>query len=196
MKPLRTIASVVVAAAAFMGFASNATATTVTSPPSTTFTGHIEAATELGHVILHASNGVTIECQGFVTGSLTSHGASVTASGAISHLTFPSCTGADVVSVIAAGTLEAHAIGSGQATLTSSGATITATDGATGISCEYTTSGTHIGVVTPAPTATGHAILDIKSASIPRTGDSILCGGSATWTGSYRITTPTGLTFD
>ena len=196
MKYVKMLGLLAMAAASLMAFAGTASATTVTSPPGVTYTGHIEASSENGHVILHASNGVTIECAGFATGSLTSHGAALTASGAISHLTFPGCTGGDTVTVITAGSLEAHAIGGGNATLTSNGATITAVDGATGVACEYTTSNTHVGVVTGATTSTGHATLDINSAKIPRTGDSILCGSTATWTGNYKVNTPTGLTFD
>ena len=187
-----------VAAAALMVFAGVASATLVTAPSGTTYTGHIEATSENGHVILHASNGVTIECSSFVTGSLTAHGPGVSAGGLITALSFGSCTGGDVVTILEnkKGSLEAHAIGSGKATVTWSGATITATDGATGVSCEYTPVNTHMGEITPAPGPFGHATLDINSNKVSRTGDSILCGATATWTGQYIINTPTGLTFD
>ena len=196
MNYLKMLMLPAVAAAVLMAFASTAAATTVTAPAGTTYTGHFEASSENGHLILHASNGVTIECGGFLTGSLTAHGPAATASGPISHLTFPNCTGGDLVNVSFKGTLEAHAIGSGNATLTSNGMEITTTDGATGVSCEYSTTNTDIGVLTGAPAPTGHGTLDINSAKMPRTGDSILCGATATWTGFYKFTTPTGLTFD
>ena len=196
MKSLKMLGLLAVAAASLMAFAGIASATIVTAPSGTTYTGHIEATAENGHVILHASNGVTIECSGFATGELTAHGAAATASGPISTLTFGGCTGGDVVTVSLKGTLEAHSIGSGNATLTSNGAKVTAVDGATGVACEFTTTNTDVGTVTGATTPTGHATLDIASAKIPRTGDSILCGATATWTGSYKVNTPTGLTFD
>ena len=194
----KMLALLTAVAAALMGFAGSASATTVTSPPGVSYTGHIEASSENGHIVIHFGNGITIECGGFLTGSITSHGAGVTASGPITTMSFPGCTGGDTVTIVAgsAGSIEFHSIGGGNATLTSTGATVTTIDGATSVACGFTTASTHLGVVTGASTSTGHATLDLNSAKITRTHDSILCGTSGTWTGNYKVNTPTGLTFD
>jgi hypothetical protein len=186
MKYAKILGLLAVAAAALMAFAGVASATTVTSSAGTT--PAISASAE-GHVVL--DNPIAkIECASSVSGSVTAHGAGVTASGPISALSFTGCTNSWHVTVVSAGSLEIHSIGSGDGTLTSSGATVESTR--FGITCRYATSSTDIGTVTDGTNAT----LDI-SAAIPFHGGSGLCGGGATtWTGSYKVNSPTNLVID
>ena len=124
--------------------------------------------------------------------SVSTHGSGVTVSGPISALSFTGCTGTWTVSVTNGGSLEAHATGGGNATLTSSAATVVAVNDSLGITCRYKTENTDIGTLTGAASSTSHATLDI-SASIPFHSGSIFCGsGASAWTGSYTVTTPKG----
>jgi len=186
MKYVKILGLLAVAAAALMAFAGTASATTVTSAEGTTPT--LSSSAE-GHVVL--DNPIAkIECASAVTGKVESHGAGVTAKGNISALSFTNCTNSWHVTVVTAGSLEVHSIGSGDGTLTSSGATVESTR--LGVICRYVTSSTDIGTVTDGT----HATLDI-SAAIPFHSGSGLCGTSATtWTGSYKVNSPTNLVID
>ena len=187
MKYVKMLGLLAVAAAALMAFAGTASATTLTSPSGTAYTGEIAATA--GATELHGSF-VTVKCnKSSVTGSkVESHGAGVTAKGPISSLTFSECN--FPVSVKKAGTLEVHATSGGNGTLTSSGAEITIETSIA--NCIFTTSNTDVGTVTGGTTA----VLDINSAAIPRTGHSVFCGSSGTWTGSYTVNTPDTLLID
>lgn len=197
MKYIKIMGLLAVAAAALMAFAGSASATTLTAPSGTVFTGTLEASAE-GHVVL--DNPIAkIECASTVKGAVTQHGTGVTVKGTIAKedLTFTGCTNSWHVTVVSPGTLEIHNIsGTHDGTLTSSGATVESTR--FGITCRYATNATHIGRLTGAPAINEpeHATLDI-SAGIPFHGGSGLCGeGNTTWTGSYTVTTPTNLSVD
>lgn len=192
MKYAKMLGLLAVAVAALMAFAGTASATTLTSPSGTTYTSTIKSSSE-GTTSLHGPF-TTVSCTAStVEGKVEKHGAGVTVSGAISKLTFSGCN--FPVTVLKAGSLEVHNIsGTKDGTLTSNGAEITIQTSIA--SCIFTTSNTDIGRLTAAPSNTGHATLDINSAGIPRTGHSVFCGSSGTWTGSYKVETPTGLLVD
>ena len=186
MKYVKMLGLLAVAAAALMAFAGTASATTLTSSGST-YTSSIVAESE-GKTSLDGTF-TTVTCEeSVVKGSVENHGSGVTAGGNISSLTFSKCN--FPVSVKKAGSLEVHATSGGNGTLTSSGAEITIETSIA--NCIFTTSSTDIGTLTGGTPAT----LDIASSAIPRTGHSVFCGGSGTWTGSYKVTTPGNLTVD
>ena len=146
-------------------------------------------AVSVGHMTWHNAVG-TISCNSTFTLAVTAHGSGVTARGPISSLTFTNCTNGTVHQPITQpGTLEFHATGiTGNGTLTSSGMKWGIT--MFGIECGYTTNATDIGDVV----AGEHAVLRLK-ASLPRTFGSVFCGSSGNWTGEYKFTHPTGLSF-
>ena len=201
MKYVKMLGLLAVAAAALMAFAGTASATTLTSPKGTTYTGVIKAETENGHAILHNAI-TTVECTGTVEGSVEKHGAGVTVEGKISSLTFTNCTGSNTVHdpVAKPGSLVVHAINCNASnectgTVTSVGAEVVITNHAFGGSCIYTTgAGVDIGTLTPTNDTGGTATLDIEG-TIPRTGGTLgaFCGSTGTWTGNYLITTPDSL---
>jgi hypothetical protein len=193
MKYVKMLGLLAVAAAALMAFAGNAAATVVTSPPGTVYTGTITATSE-GYVTLHNAVG-TISCHSHVTGSVQRHTGSgvITASGAITALSFSGCTNGEVHQVngvvVKPGELEIHKLANGNGTLTSKNAEVSIT--MFGFNCIYGTgAGLDIGEVTPGQ----HGTLDI-SASIPRVGGSFFCGATGNWTGKYKILTPTNIAF-
>lgn len=201
MKYLKMLGLLALAAAALTAFAGVASATTATSPKGTVYTSTYKGVAEGATSLHNTSLGITITCkQSIVEGKVEKHGSGVTTAGKISLLTFTEC-GADTVTVLKTGSLEAHAKVNGtnaDGTLTSTGAEITIKNGATGVSCTYTTNNTDIGTgtLTSTDTTGGNATLDVASSTIPRTGDSILCGSSGTWTGSYKVVTPSTLYID
>ena len=195
MKYTKMLGLLAIAAAALMAFAGVASATTLTSPTGTTYTGKIVSVNE-GHTTLHAANGISVSCPGEVSGSVEQHGTGVTVKGKNTALTFGTallpCTNSDVVHVSALGELEIHNVSGGyNGTLTSTGTTVNVTDN-TGVSCGFLTKETDVGTLTAGTPATLH----IASAKIPRHSGSILCGATGTWTGSYKVTTPGSLFVD
>lgn len=195
MRFTKMLGLLAVAAAAVMAFAATASATQITSPAGTLYTSTIKSEGE-GKPSLHGENGVTIACNSNVEGKIETHGTSVTAEGKISKLTWSNCEGGTATTVTN-GKLIAHATGSSNATLTSTGSKVKAEVSSIfgTITCEYETNATSIGTLTGSTTTGGNATLDI-SASIPRVAGSFLCGEAGTWTGSYRVTSPSTLNVD
>lgn len=172
-----------VAAATLMGFAGTASAAIFTSPAGTIYTGTVGAYSF--NTQFHGSF-ISVSCgDSELEFKVETHGASVTAGGKLSTLYFAECN--YPVTVKKAGSLEYHPTGSGNATVTSSGAEI-AIHTSVG-ECILTTSKTDIGT----HTAGSPAKLDIASAAIPRTGGSFFCGSTSTWTASYTVLPPSFL---
>lgn len=203
MKYAKILGLLAVAAAAMMAFAASASATEVTSPTGTLYTGEIHAEAEHNAVdggpILHGP--ADIQCtNSTVSGTIETHGSTTTAHGPINSLTFTNCNPGQDVTVLNPGRLIAHTdpepgAGKYDGTLTSDGAEVLIHLTSIGITCLYTTEETDIGTLTSSDTTEGTATLDIEG-TIPRTGGSIFCGSSGTWTGSYEVTTPDTLYID
>jgi hypothetical protein len=198
MKYLKMLGLLATAAAALTAFASTASATTATSPKGTVYTGTYKAEAE-GKTSLHTPFAVITCGKSTVEGKVEQHGTGVTTTGKISLLTFTECNSS--ITVLKTGSLEAHTTAvkgtDADGTLTSSGAEVTVT--ILGVSCLYTTgAGTDIGTgsLTSTTTTGGNATLDVASSAIPRTGHSAFCGSSGTWTGSYKVVTPSTLYID
>ncbi len=195
MRYVKIFGLLAVAAAALMAFAGSASATTLTSPLGTTYTGEIHADNENGHVKLE--NPIAkIECASTVSGHIERHGTGVTVGGKITTLDFTGCTNSWHVTSIANGELELHYVSAGVGTLTSTGAKVDTTR--LGVTCVYQTNETHIGTATDSSITKGTATLHV-SAEIPinSTESSGLCGsGKAKWEGAYTVTTPMELWID
>ena len=181
MKYVKMLGLLAMAAAALMAFAGTASASTLTSPKGTTYTGNITATSTNSK--LHGSF-VTVECShSEAKGKVEEHGA-VDAGGKVSSLTFTGCN--YVTTVTATGKLN---INSSNAVFSSGAVIHVHTSVGT---CTFTTNATQVGTLTEGAGAT----LDINSAKIPRTGGNFLCGSSGTMTGNYTITTPSSLYLD
>jgi hypothetical protein len=173
--------------------ASSASATTLTSPLGSTYTGAFKAESQ--SLAMHnTSLGITVSCgSSTFEGTVEKHGAASTVTGKLSKVTFSLCGTSDMT-VLAPGVLEIHATSGGNGTVTWTGGEITKNVTSLGVSCSYKTNATDIGTLTGS--SSGNSILDIASSTIPRTGDSIFCGSSSLWTGSYKFTTPSTLVVD
>ncbi len=113
------------------------------------------------------------------------------AGGNISSLTFGGCS--HTTTVLANGSLEIKNIaGTTNGTVVSKGARVTVKSTIFGVSCVANTgAGTTIGTLTGAKSSTANATMDINGVITLENG----CGDS-TWTGSYLVTSPAGLTVD
>lgn len=187
MSYFKMIGLAAVTAASLLVFVGSASATTVTSPQGTSYTGLLKGESS-GHAVL--DNPIAkIECTVRIEGQIENHGPGVTAKGQGSGFIVGGCTEGWHVTTVSSGTVEAHFSG-GNGIITSSGATVEATR--FGITCRYATSGTQVGVATPGSPATLHI-----AAAIPFHSGSIFCGtGATTGTGSGVATTPTSLYLD
>ncbi|HEY2717314.1 MAG TPA: hypothetical protein VGI73_13930 [Solirubrobacterales bacterium] len=194
MKFLKMLGVAAVAAAALRAFAGSASATTLTSPSGTQYGGTIATELKEGEAVLKSSFIGEVKCaKSTVEGNVESQGAEVTVKGSITTLDFTECNG--TVTVVKNGTLEAHtdsASADGNGILTSNGAEVTVE--LAGLHCIYSTSNTNLGTVTGG----SPAVFQAKSAAIPRTGgrSGAFCGSSATWTATYKVTTPSTLLID
>jgi ribosomal protein S27E len=159
----------------------------LTSPEGAPYTSTIKA--ESANFKLDGSF-VTVECSSSFEGKVESH-SSTGASGNLSGLAFSGCNYA--VEVKKPGSLQFHATGGGNATVTSSGAEISINTSVG--TCVFTTSGTDIGTLTGSNAT--NATVDLAG-NLLRTGGNFLCGkiDGNTLTGSYKITTPSTLYVD
>lgn len=208
MKYAKILVLAAMALAVMMAFAGNASATELTceSGAKTACTPTIHAISE-GATELVSELGAfgTIKCpESTVEGTVTSHGPSVTAEGAITTLTFGGpCTGGTPTSPVAKpGKLIVHTDSpekvDGNGTLTSSEAVVVVHNTAVG-TCTFETpaSGTDIGTVTGSRNNGGKtAFLTINGVVIRVGGTNPFCGSTSTWKGKYTVTTPMYLDID
>ena len=191
MKYVKMLGLLAVAAAALMAFAGTASATTLTSPAGTTYTGEIHAVS-IGHAVLHSSGISTVECSSTIAGTVESHGKGVTAKGKLSSLTFTGCTGSNTVTEVPKkGELEIHWIsGTSNGTVTASNQEVVVFNSPLNGTCIYTTSNTNIGTLFGGNPA--HLTTPTGGAVITRSGGSLgaFCGSTGTWTATYEVTTP------
>lgn len=187
MKRLR-MGLLTAAVVAFAASAAVASATTITSPVGTLYTGEINAASE-GHVIL--DNPIAkIECAWALSGNVKSHGSGATATISLTNFATTNCTNSWHYTTVSPGTWEIHWTSPNNGTVTWTGMTTESTR--FGITCRYATSSTDYGLLTGKAPAT----IDINAA-IPFHSGSGLCGeGATTLTGSLTVNTPASLLVD
>lgn len=186
MLSLRVLRITLVGLAALMALAGTASATVLTSPAGTAYTG-----TKISH-----SAAVSLtwagECKTSVWHeTVESHGATATAVSKVNSLTFSEC--GYPVTVSKAGTTEVHSLGNGNGTVTWSGAEIIVKSPVG--DCTYATKNTHLGTLTGSKNTGGTAVFDLN-ANVPRTGGSFACAAYGEWKGTYVVQTPDYLDVD
>jgi hypothetical protein len=184
MKHLKILGLLTIAATALLAFVGAASASTVTSPAGTPYTGTIEATA--GTSTLVGSFATVICNSATAKGEVRVHGLGVTAEGPVTHLAWSACN-YEVTTSTSGGTLIGHAIGGGNGTITSTGAKVTVHTSLG--TCVFTTNSTHLGTLKGGL----HATLSVEKATIPRTEGNFLCGSSAQWTATYTVIKPTTL---
>jgi len=178
MKHLKMIGLALVAAAAFMAFAGNASAApTLTSPAGTEYTGTL-TATASSSLLLKATF-ANVTCTSSTVSGTISTNTETHATGNISTLDFTNCS--TTTDVLANGSLTVNQKGE----VFGSNSRVTMV--AFGVDCVFgTTTNTKLGTLkggTPA-TMTISATLPLIE------GSAFACGSTGTWSGSYTVTTP------
>ena len=201
MKYLKILGLAAVAAMALTAFlgAGSASAQTLYKYTTPTANDAIANGTELvsslkagTSALLKDTGGLANDtCTGSEVKGAISTNTTTDAGGAISSLTFTGCS--HTTHVLANGELEVKNIaGTTNGTVISKGARVTIRSTVFGISCVANTgAGTTIGTLTGAKSSTAKAQMDINGVITLENG----CGDS-TWTGSYEVTNPLGLTVD
>lgn len=188
-------AGVIAFAVALLALASTASATTLTGSGGFTLGAGtaIEAEAE-GTTTLHPPIG-DIKCEKATASIVTTNsgGSGVNVSGNSEGGGASACNSS--VQFLAGGSLSVEGTGSNNGSVSSTGAELTVEF--IGAHCIFKTSSTKIGTLTGSATTGSNATVDI-SASIPRVGgrSGALCGSSAQWTGSFKITNPFTLNVD
>ena len=188
MKYLKKLGFVAVWMGVMMAYASNASATVLTSPPGVALPAGVEVQASAESSLLLRAGFANITCTESVLIMKTENpgGPVETVRGPVSHLTFSNCNA--TVHVLKKGSLEFHVIGNGPyGTVTSTGTEVTVST--LGTSCTYGTKNTDIGNLTGSAYTTTSATLDV-SASLTKTAGGFLCNSPAPWEGSYVITSP------
>jgi hypothetical protein len=189
MKYLKMLGLAAVAAMALMAIGAGSASATTLEVKGVTQSGAVEikASLESGTsaILQTTSGGFANTCKESAVTGKTSVFTGTTVSGPISALTFTSCT-TSPVTVDEKGSLTVERIGSTtNGTVRSAGAKVTVPSPFGALTCS-TGAGTDIGTLTGK--ATGQATMDINAV--------LNCGflvPSATWTGSYVVTSPEGL---
>lgn len=182
MNQSRMLACAVAAAAVMsMALGTSASATTLTSPAGTSYTGTVKATAEDFQVI---ESFAALPCgHSAFEFKVEQHGASATVLGQVSNLTYSKCT--FPMTVKRPGKFEIHSGG----TVTWTGAEIVQHSNVG--ECIFTTQSTTVGTLTGGSTAR----LDFN-ATMPRTGGSFVCGNSKVFKGTYIVSSPAPLLVD
>lgn len=200
MKCAKHLGLITLAVAAVMVFAGTASATILTSPAGTTYTGAIKAESE-GNIETVGELGTfgTIKCRkSSFEAKVETHGGTTTVSGRLSNLILAECeAGTPTTPVAEPGSLEIHTDNSeksdGNGTFTSKGAKFIWHNTAVG-TCTYETAstGTDLGTLTggtPAKLTIGGAVIRVS-------GTNPFCGSTVTWKAIYKFTSPSALFVD
>ncbi|HEY6729524.1 MAG TPA: hypothetical protein VI039_00690 [Solirubrobacterales bacterium] len=193
MKHVKILGLLSIIAAALLAIVATASATVATAPGGTAYTGTLKGV-NTGPVTFHGVVDVTCN-EGEIQGTIAQHGPSVTGQGQNTLFVYSGCN--QHIVPLAKGTIEVHAIGNGNGTITSTNTetTVEFTTIFGNIHCVFSTVNTHIGTVTGATSDSGHATVHLEGA-IPVKSGSFLCGSSAEITGAGKVTSPTGLRID
>jgi hypothetical protein len=184
MKHAKIIGLLAVAAAALMAFAGTAMATTVTTTTGGAAATPTIHAVNSGGLIKLANPIANIECASTLEGTVSNHGAGVTAGGKLGRFEVTSCTNNWHVTITVLGLLEVHYTSGHNGSVTSTGTKVDATR--LGVTCVYTTNNTSIGTLTGG----NPAVLTIEGGIPIVPGESsALCGsGNGKWEGKYETT--------
>ncbi|HEY6730860.1 MAG TPA: hypothetical protein VI039_07540 [Solirubrobacterales bacterium] len=197
MKYLKTLGLLILAAAALMAVAASASATQLTSPAGTVYTGSVKAENSTP-IVLH-TNLVSATCtKSVVEAKVEQHGASTTTTGQVTNFALTECSTVDVF-VLKRGVLEFHtdtgaANGNGIATLTGVQITYQITSIFGNIHCIMEGSVT-LGTVTGSINTPGKTTAEVPAPTVPDP-TSVLCPSAVEWTGTYKFTNPHYLDVD
>ncbi|HEU5062879.1 MAG TPA: hypothetical protein VFT79_06970 [Solirubrobacterales bacterium] len=202
MKNLKILAFVAFAAAALMALAAGASATVITSPAGTAFTGAVKAESIEPRVYVHYGFTELETCDSEFEWKVESHGAAVTAKGAIASFSLSNC--GSEMTLVKPGAFEVHtwgAEGSGHGSVTWTGAEITIRRFSS-MHCFYKIENPswdpehpYIANITGSKERNSTATLDVEIRWTLVQG-SLLCPKQSAWTAYFTVTSPDYLDVD
>jgi hypothetical protein len=206
MSRLRTIGSVALVPVALLAIASSASATSLTSPAKTFYTGAVKAENAVENAVFHQGE-ETFTCKSLeLEWQVESHGPSVTAKGPVTKFTLGTCS-PTTVTVLKTGSLELHTGETEAGVLTWTGGEITTLShsllGTTHCIYSFGIPGTEfesidVGVLTSSRSFEGSektAMIDIDT-QIPAKKTDLFCPTELGMTAAYRVTSPDYLDVD
>lgn len=191
----KSIGLPVLAALALLVGASSASATVLTSPAGTAYTGAVKAKSSK-HVLIHMG-AKTITCANSqLEWEVSSHGPASTVKGAVTAFTFEECSNETTVTVAQKGVFEVHTPSSELIKyfpITWTGFEIKINVHSIPFYCIYKGGPFEIGAITPSALTGQTAAIDIE-ASLPLISGA--CSQSLKLTAAYSVTTPDYLDAD
>lgn len=194
------IRAVALSAALLMAASGTASATTLTSPAGTAYTGTIKAESQGNHLAIDTPSGSFPCSKSNLEWNVESHGASVTARGPVSSFTAKEC-GTTTVTIIDPGEFELHtrsseAVDYDPITWVDFELTIV-TDSIFGsIDCTYAYNLLSMGAITSSKTTGQTARFKVETSLIPSLSEDPLCSKSIRITADYTIPSPDYLDVD
>jgi hypothetical protein len=191
---------VALTAAFLMAAGGTASATTLTSPAGTAYTGVIKAESQGNHLAIDSPSGSFPCGKSSLEWNVESHGAAVTAKGPVSSFTAKEC-GTTTVTIVDPGEFELHtrsseAVDYDPITWVDFELTIV-TDSIFGsIDCTYAYNFLQMGAITSSKTTGQTARLKVDTAPIPSFSEDPLCSKSIRVTADYTIPSPDYLDVD
>jgi hypothetical protein len=190
MKHLKVFRLVVLAGTALLALASSASATTLTSPAGTSYTGPIKAAAIEGGLYIYTNGQLSKTCNAELEWKVESHGPAVTAKGTVASFVLPECGSG--LTLLKPGAIEIHTLkpeeNTGAGTVTWTGAQITTTSLG---DCTYELEKPYFANLTGSKLLTGKtAIIDFEAR-----WRSLFCAPTE-WKAYFRVSSPDYLDVD
>ena len=184
MRYLKMLGLAAAVAMALVVFAAPASATNLTAPAGTNYTGGLKLVSE-GEILIDNEFGLgAMRCSWTLEGKVESHGPTVTAAGKFTSLAITGCTDGTVLNtVFAAGSFEVHPDSPphGNGTVTVSGLEFTITHPGA-FNCKFSAgAGIDFGTLVGTATTGSNATLDVNGVKLPKVADSpfLRCGRHA-----------------
>lgn len=194
MKNLKTFGFAVAAVTAFMAFAAGASATTLTSPAGTTYTGAVQAESILENLHVYVGGQLVERCDSEFEWKAESHGAAATASGPVTAFSTSECS-LDVT-LLKPGSFEVHTMSeanTGSGTVTWNG--VEATMPIFGADCVYVLEKPYVANLTGSKTVEGKTpIVDFETHWTLAKG--LFCTKTTIWKSYFQVTGPDYLDVD
>lgn len=198
MRFLINIRAVALSAALLMAASGTASATTLTSPAGTAYTGAVKAESQGNHLAIDTPSGSFPCSKSNLEWNVESHGAAVTAKGAVSSFTAEEC-GTTKVTVVDPGAFELHTHSSDEfdwITWVDFELTIVTPSAFGSIDCTYGYNLLTLGAITSSKATGQTARFKVESTLIPLLSENVLCSKTIRLTADYRITSPDYLDVD
>ncbi|HEU4738449.1 MAG TPA: hypothetical protein VFS54_05125 [Solirubrobacterales bacterium] len=195
MKNLKTFGFAIAVATALMVFAASASATTLTSPAGTTYTGAVKAESILEGLYVYINGKIEQTCDAEFEWKAESHGAAATVNGAVTAFSLSEC--GLKITLLKPGSSEVHTLSEGSAgagSLTWNG--VEATMPILGLDCVYELEKPYVAIIKGSKNAGGKTSLVDFEAHWRYLKGSPFCPKTMEWKSYFQVTSPDYLDVD